>query len=159
MLDKNSGCVSKRDSLEPDTILCSRYFAVVTKDYPSNISPSNFNDSICQTLQDTLDGLELKENKKSVDINEIIKKAKKLGYRYSKAAATPTYHCLNYEGNYYDIKLIDMAYRIINDGKNVWIYHNNDKQFNPMVMKNHIGICVIMPYRYEENSNDVVIKI
>ena len=94
----------------------------------------------------------------SIDISEVIAKAKSQGYKLKKSAVYDNSYLMLYEGNYYRIGLVEATYGVINDGGEVTAYHIPDSM-RPLTLKNDLGIAVIMPLRYESEPDDGVIII
>ena len=93
-----------------------------------------------------------------IDISEVIAKAKSQGYKLNKSAVHDNTYLMFYEGNYYRIGLIDSTYSIIDDGEEVTVNHIPNSM-KPLVLKNNLGVVVIMPVRYEREPYDGVIVI
>ena len=93
-----------------------------------------------------------------IDISQVIAKAKAQGYRLNKSTVNGNEYVMFYEGNYYRIGLVDASYGIINDGEEVTFYHVPNSM-KPLVIKNDLGIAMIMPIRYESEPDDGVIVI
>lgn len=93
-----------------------------------------------------------------IDISNVIAKAKSQGYKLKKSAVHDNTYLMFYEGNYYRIGLIDSTYSIIDDGEEVAVYHIPNSM-KPLVLKNNLGVVVIMPVHYESEPYDGVIVI
>lgn len=93
-----------------------------------------------------------------IDISKVIAKAKSQGYKLKKSAVHDNTYLMFYEGNYYRIGLIDSTYGIIDDGGEATVYHIPNSM-RPLVLKNDLGVAVIMPMRYESEPDDGVIVI
>lgn len=93
-----------------------------------------------------------------IDISKVIAKAKAQGYKLNKSTVNDNEYVMFYEGNYYRIGLVDASYGIINDGEEVIFYHVPNSM-KPLVLKNDLGIAMIMPIRYESEPDDGVIVI
>ena len=89
-----------------------------------------------------------------IDISKVIAEAKSKGYKLKKTEVSFGYkYLMHYDGSYYKIGLVDITYGIVDDGKEAIVYHvsGNGK---PMTITTDIGVCVIMPVRYEGNPED-----
>lgn len=91
--------------------------------------------------------------KETIDISKVIAKAKTYGYKLKKSEVNDTNYLMFYEGNYYRIGLIDATYGIIDDGREATIYHVPNSM-RPLTIKNDIGVCIIMPIRYESEPDE-----
>ena len=99
------------------------------------------------------DGIEEK-----IDFAKVIAKAKAQGYKLKKSEVNGNNYLMFYEGNYYRLGLLEATYGIIDDGDNATVYHNPNST-KPITIKNDLGVCVIMPIRYESEPDDGVIII
>lgn len=81
---------------------------------------------------------------RKIDLNKIIAEAKSRGYKLRKYEYFSNHSLMHYDGAYFRIPLIDSAYGIIADDGEVSVYHG-DSFRKPLVIKNDIGIAVIMP--------------
>lgn len=82
---------------------------------------------------------------RQIDIGKVIAKAKSEGYKLLKREYFANRCLFHYGGTYFRIALLDVAYKIIANGGECTVYHREG--LNPMVIKNDIGICVVMPIR------------
>lgn len=68
---------------------------------------------------------------------------------------------MRYNNAYFRIPLLDTAYGIIANGDEVTAYHKGGN--TPLVIRNDIGVAVILPVRYEnvnpEDNGNTVIEI
>lgn len=100
--------------------------------------------------------------KKKIDFHKVIAEAKSKGYRLNKGEVD--YHfkyLMLYDGTYYKLGLIDASFGIIDDGESIITYHPDGEKM-PLTMKNDIGICMIMPVKYEgdpEDDGKIVIEV
>lgn len=92
---------------------------------------------------------------RKLDIRKIIAEAKSLGYRVRKTEYFSNKFLLKYDGAYFRIILLDTTFSIIDDGEIPTVYHVKDS-VRPLVIKNNLGVCMIMPVRYspEENGDE-----
>lgn len=89
-----------------------------------------------------------------LDIHKVIAEAKSKGYKLKKSEIGFGYkYMMHYDGSYFKIGLVDITHGIIDDGKEAIVYHvsGNGK---PMTITTDIGVCVIMPVRYDGNPED-----
>ena len=101
----------------------------------------------------TYDGIENK-----INFTKVIAKAKSKGYKLKKSEVNGNNYLMFYEGLYFRIGLLDATFGIINDGKEAAVYHTKNG-IKPITIKTNIGVCVIMPIRYESEPDDGVIII
>ena len=104
----------------------------------------------------TFDGEE-----KEIDINKILAEAKSKGYKLKKSEVENGDNfkfLLYYDMAYYKIGLLDASYSIINDGNKAIVYHRKSERLAPIIIKNNIGICIILPINYN-GDNEQNIKI
>ena len=81
---------------------------------------------------------------RKVDLNKVIAEAKSQGYKLRKYEYFANQSLMHYDGAFFRIPLIDAAYSIIADDGEVDVYHGDDYR-KPLIIKNDIGIAVIMP--------------
>lgn len=55
------------------------------------------------------------------------------------------YYYVRHGDGYFTLGLIDVSYAIINDGKNCRVYHDKSNRRAPMILKNDVGMCAMMP--------------
>ena len=92
--------------------------------------------------------------KKKIDFNKVIAEAKSKGYRLNKGEVNHNFkYLMLYDGTYYKIGLIDITYGIINDGEVAMTYHPDGVKM-PLTIKNDIGLCIIMPVKFNEVPDD-----
>ena len=97
---------------------------------------------------------------KDLDISRVIAEAKSKGYKLNKKEVGFGFRYLMlYDETYYKIGLLDSTFGIIDDGKIPVVYKSKESN-RPIVIKNDIGLCVIMPVRLDGGPevNHVVIK-
>lgn len=96
----------------------------------------------------------------TIDISEVIAKAKSRGYRLKKSEVNGNTYLMKHEGNYYRIGLIDSTYGIIDDGSEVTVHYISNSH-RPLIIENNIGMAVVMPVRYEseEYNESIIIDI
>ena len=73
---------------------------------------------------------------------------------------------LEYFRDYFDdykIGLLDATYGIIDNGGKAEVYHQDGKKTSPIIIKNDIGIAVVLPVNYNaedfQNDGKVVIEV
>lgn len=92
--------------------------------------------------------------KKKIDFNKVIAEAKSKGYRLNKGEVNHNFkYLMLYDGTYYKISLIDITYGIINDGEVAMTYHPDGEKM-PLTIKNDIGLCIIMPVKFNDVPDD-----
>lgn len=100
--------------------------------------------------------------KKKMDIRKILAEAKSKGYRLNKSEVIHTFkYLLLYDGTYYKVGLLDASFSLIDDGEIAMTYHP-DGYAGPLTIQNSLGICMIMPVKYEGNPEEdgrVVIEV
>lgn len=101
--------------------------------------------------------------KKKIDFAKVIAEAKSKGYRLNKKEVESTFkYLMLYDGTYYKIGLIDASFGIIDDG-NIAITHHPDGDRMPLTITTGLGICMIMPVKYDgidpEEDGKIVIEV
>lgn len=102
--------------------------------------------------------------KKKLNLREVIAEAKRKGYRLNKKEVDSEFtYLLLFDGTYYKIGLLDATYSIIDNGEIAMTYHPDGERM-PLTIKNEIGICMIMPVKYDqgidpEEDGKIVIRI
>lgn len=97
-----------------------------------------------------------------IDFNRILTEAKSQGYKLKKTeikAGDRFRYLLRYDRAYYKIGLLDAAYSIINDGSKATAWHKIGIETAPLVIKNSIGICVILPVNNIVEKNKIIISM
>lgn len=101
-------------------------------------------------------------NEQKVDFNKVLADVKSKGYRLNKKEVSAGYkYLIEFDGSYYKAGLLDATLGIINDGKPVMTYKVEGSN-KPLAIKNDIGVCMIMPVRYDGKPEDdglTVIKV
>ena len=96
------------------------------------------------------------------DFNRILAEAKAQGYKLKKTEAADGHGCkylLYYDGAYYKIGLLDAAYSIINDGGKAAAWHKSGVKTAPLVIKNDIGICLILPVSNIVERDKIIVGV
>lgn len=100
--------------------------------------------------------------KKKIDFNKVIAEAKSKGYRLNKGEVNHNFkYLMLYDEAYYKIGLIDISYGIINDGNPALTYHPDGYRM-PLTIQNDIGLCMIMPVKFEgepEDDGRIIIEV
>lgn len=99
--------------------------------------------------------------KKKIDFNKVIAEAKSKGYRLNKSEVNHTFkYLMLYDGTYYKIGLIDASYKIIDDGEVAMTYHPDGERM-PLTIQTDIGVCMVMPVKFEGEPDDsrVIIEV
>lgn len=121
---------------------------IITNEGIGMFSDDDLNLSTFQICQNTYQ-LEAKER---IDVNGIINKAKKEGYKYNTATSNECRYVLlvfknkfNPEEGYtfYNIQELDNAYSIINDKKIAKVCYLHSKNGNALLIKTDIGMLII----------------
>lgn len=101
---------------------------------------------------------------KEIDFNEIIAEAKSKGYKLKKSEVeqgNDFKYVFHYDNAYFKVGLLDSTYSIINDGEKATVWHpGNRKEYSPIIIRNNIGVCVVLPFNYDrEKYNVTVIEV
>ncbi len=57
-----------------------------------------------------------------------------------------------------DFVIIDNVYSVINDGEKAVVWHPGDKkEISPIIVKNSLEICMILPFCYDEKKGGVTV--
>lgn len=143
---------------EKYTSFCNGYTLVLTKEPCTGIelfkNPEkyiNIRNMIC-----------FEGEQKELNITDVIAEAESLGYKLTRKEADPTRkdfkYVIRYDGAYFHPGLLDSAYGIINDGKSASVWHpGNKKKIASMIIRNEIGICVVLPFNYNNDRQNVTV--
>lgn len=85
-----------------------------------------------------------------VDFAKVFAEAKSKGYKLKKSEFYGNKFLMKFDGAYFRLPLLESTYSIIDDGSIPTVYH--PEGMRPMVIKNDIGLCVIMPVRIEDED-------
>lgn len=101
---------------------------------------------------------------RKIDIHAIIAEAKSKGYKLKKSEVEQSdnfKYVFRYDNAYFKVGLLDSTYSIINDGEKATVWHpGNRKEYSPIIIKNDIGVCVVLPINYDkEKYNATVIEV
>lgn len=105
--------------------------------------------------------------KKEIDFTKVIAEAKSKGYKLKKSESergNSWKYVFCYDGAFYKIGLLDATYSIINNGEKAVVYHKDGRRYSPLIIKNSIGYCLLMPINIDEEElrtdrNKVVIDV
>ena len=94
-----------------------------------------------------------------IDFNKVLADAKSKGYKYSKNAIYSNDYLMHYKDGYFRIALVDVMYGILDDGQETSVWFNGEHR--PLVIKNDIGMGIIMPVRYylDEPTHIAIIDV
>lgn len=90
----------------------------------------------------------------SIDFERVLAEAKSRGYKYSKSAIRSNEYLMHYKGGYFRMALVDVTYGIIANSEATNVYFNG--KFQPLTIKNDLGIGIILPIRYEGDESEHV---
>lgn len=98
---------------------------------------------------------------REIDFNKVIAEAKSKGYKLKRSEVEKGEnfkYILHYDGAYFKIGLLDATYSIINNGEKATVWHPGDrKKYSPMIIKNSLGVCLVLPFHYDEEKNGVTV--
>ena len=98
---------------------------------------------------------------REIDFNAIIAEAKSNGYKLKRSEVEQGNnfkYIFHYDNAYFKIGLLDSTYSIINDGRKASVWHpGNRKEYSPIIIKNDIGICVVLPFNYDREKHNVTV--
>ena len=104
--------------------------------------------------------------KREIDFTRVLAEAKSKGYKLKKSeveAGNDFKYVMHYDGAYYKIGLLDATYSIIDNGEKAEVYHQDGKKTSPMIIKNDIGVCVVLPINFDaedfKNDGKIVIEV
>ena len=104
--------------------------------------------------------------KREIDFLQVIAEAKSKGYKIKKSevgVGNDFKYIMHYDGAYYKIGLLDATYSIIDNGGKAEVYHQDGKKTSPMIIKNDIGVAVVLPINYNaenfQNDGKIVIEV
>lgn len=107
-----------------------------------------------------------KGTKREIDFTKVLAEAKSKGYKLKKAEVEGGgnfCYIMKYDGAYFKIGLLDATYGIIDNGEKAEVYHQDGKRTSPIVIKNNIGVAVVLPLNYNvenvKNDGKVVIEV
>ena len=104
--------------------------------------------------------------KREIDFTRVLAEAKSKGYKLKKSEVDKGdnfQYIMHYDGAYFKIGLLDATYSIIDNGEKAEVYHQDGKKTSPIVIKNDIGVAVVLPVNYNaedfQNDGKVVIEV
>ena len=104
--------------------------------------------------------------KREIDFTRVLAEAKSKGYKLKKSeveAGNDFKYVMHYDGAYYKIGLLDATYSIIDNGEKAEVYHQDGKKTSPMIIKNDIGVCIVLPINFDaedfKNDGKIVIEV
>lgn len=98
---------------------------------------------------------------REIDFADVFARAKSRGYKLNKSGFSSNQYLMHYDGAYFRLALLDATYGIIDNGTKATVYHAPNS-IRPLTIKTEIGICVIMPIRFDGNPDDsgnVIIEV
>lgn len=84
-----------------------------------------------------------------LDFKRIFAEAKTRGYKLNKTEFKKGEYLMRYDGAYFKLALLDSTFSIIDNGEEAVVFKPSGKARKPMVIRNDIGIAVIMPIYVE----------
>ena len=104
--------------------------------------------------------------KREIDFTRVLAEAKSKGYKLKKSEVEnggDFQYIMHYDGAFFKIGLLDATYGIIDNGEKAEVYHQDGKKTSPIIIKNDIGIAVVLPVNYNaedfQNDGKVVIEV
>ena len=94
---------------------------------------------------------------REIDFLTVFAKAASQGYKLKKSEFYSNKYLMKFDGAYFRLPLLESTFRIIYDGQPVTVYHKEGTR--AMVIKNDIGLCVIMPVRIEDEADSIIIEV
>lgn len=93
-----------------------------------------------------------------INFDKVLAEAKSKGYKYTKTSIHNNGYLMHYNGAYFRMGLVDITYGILDDGQETTVYFHG--KHRPLVIKNNIGIGLILPIRYDgdEPENTAIIN-
>lgn len=98
----------------------------------------------------------------NIDFHKVIAEAKSKGYKLNKGEVDYHYkYLMLFDESYYKIGLLEATISIIDDG-NPMLSYKIEGPNRTLTVKNDIGVCLIMPVRYDgdpEDDGKIVIRV
>ena len=94
---------------------------------------------------------------RKIDFLTVFAKAASNGYKLKKSEFYSNKYLVKFDGAYFRLPLLESTFKIIYDGQPATVYHKEGTR--AMVIKNDIGLCVIMPVRIEDAADSIVIDV
>lgn len=134
---------------------CNSYSLALTKESCGEIEmcedPSRYPD-VTRIIDVYSDGEE-----REIDFLTVLAKATSQGYKLKKSEFYSNKYLMRLNDTYFRLPLLESTFKIIYDGQPATVYHKEGTR--AMVIKNDIGLCVIMPVRIEEPEQCIVIDV
>lgn len=92
-----------------------------------------------------------------IDFNKVLAEGKSKGYKYTKTAIHNNDFLMHYKEAYFRLALVDITYGILDDGQEAEVYYFG--KHRPMVIKNDIGIGLVLPIRYDGDQPECTVVI
>lgn len=95
----------------------------------------------------------------TINFAEVFAAAKTRGYKLKKSGLTSNEFLFLYNGTYFRLALLDITFRIIDDGEPATVYHVKDST-RPITIQTSVGTCIVLPVRYDGdpvNAGNIVI--
>lgn len=149
--------VAKGDALRKPYKLEEGYFFI--DGYTAVLTTEDVGDmELCPPyaqLTDPLQFFKVKGDKKSLDLNDVLVRAKSTGYKYSpKQVASRDYtHVLKLGEKTINVALLDQSYSVINDGKPATVINVEGKN-TPLYIETSIGKAIVLPVRIDLATTD-----
>lgn len=95
---------------------------------------------------------------KKIDFKKVFAEAKSKGYKLIKneVDSYKFKYLIRYDGAYFKMGLLDATFAIIDDGEEATVCHETGER-TQLTIETSIGVCVVMPIRLEEITNDLVV--
>lgn len=102
--------------------------------------------------------IRLDGEKRKVDFKKVFAEAKSKGYKLIKneVDSYKFKYLIRYDGAYFKMGLLDATFAIIDDGEEATVCHETGER-TQLTIETSIGVCVVMPIRLEEITNDLVV--
>lgn len=96
--------------------------------------------------------------KTTIDFKKVIAEAKAAGYKINRneISGYKFKYLMRYKKSYFKIGLLDATYSIIDDGEPAVVYSQASEK-TPLTIETSIGVCMVMPIRIEELTDDLVV--
>ena len=143
---------------EKYTSFCNRYSVVLTKEKAGEMEHFENTEKYINVTK----MIEYKGTKREIDFTRILAEVKSKGYKLKKSEVKideDFKYVLKYDGAYFKIGLLDATYSIIDNGEKAEVYHQDGVRTSPIIIKNNIGIALILPINYKENIFENIGKI
>lgn len=86
-----------------------------------------------------------------IDFTRVFAEAKTKGYKLKKTEFKKGDYLLHHDGAYFKLALLDSTFAIIDNGEEAVVYHPSGQSRKPLVIRNSLGICLVMPMFCEGN--------